>query len=484
VRSDGGLRLIAVADGLSDVLDDLVFQATRADVNQRLASADRFIELLDDAEQAQAVPELVAATPVDPLEAVPGQALDGEWMVSRVLGTGATARALLVVRDIEAEDGTTWTDERVFKVALDEHKAERLHAEAAALREVGGGNVVQLRGEGLRDLAGRTVLELEYAGQESLGATLRAEGKLSAHLLERFGDDLFKALDQLAAKGVRHRDLKPDNLGIYRRKDRTLQLMLFDFSLADASDQDTRSGTRAYLDPFLGSVRRDRFDDHAERYAAAVTLHEMASGERPLWGDGQIDPITNEEAELTVSGELFEPALTDGLTSFFRRALHRETEHRFDTLRQMQDAWREVFRAADSAGLAPVPENTEAVRDENAGSATVDTPLGAAGLSWRAVSVAAGLGATTVGELLVVQPYAITKARGAGRLVRKELNRRRKQWRRCAWSGSLPWTATSCRGRCATRTARRAGVSCLSTRWLPGCGRRPHAGARMARPSG
>ncbi len=118
------------------------------------------------------------------------------------------------------------------------------------------------------------------------GGLLRAEGRLSYHDLERFGRDLFTALDQLAGKGVRHRDLKPDNFGVYRRADRSTQLMLFDFSLAEASERDVTAGTRGYLDPFLGTNRRPAYDDHAERYAAAVTLHEMASGQRPVWGDG------------------------------------------------------------------------------------------------------------------------------------------------------------------------------------------------------
>ncbi|MCC9307586.1 BREX system serine/threonine kinase PglW [Kitasatospora sp. RB6PN24] len=435
LRTDSGLRMIAVADGLSDNLDDLVFQATRSDVRDRLGSVDRFVDLLDEAERAAAVPEPARAAEVDPLEALPGQALAGEWLVERVLGTGATARALLVCREIEDEDGETLTDERVFKVALDEEKAERLRAEEAALKAVGGGAIVQLRGAGLRELSGRTVLELEYAGKESLGARIRGEGRLTYHELERFGDDLFKALDQLAAKGVRHRDLKPDNFAVYKRRDRTQQLMLFDFSLTDASDRDIKAGTRGYLDPFLGSVRRPRFDDHAERYAAAVTLHEMASGERPVWDDGRVDPLTNEDVELRVATELFEPALREGLTAFFQRSLHRDIEHRFDTLRQMHDAWRDIFRAADStrptttpATVGTIAEDTEEARDTAARAADAGTLLEAAGLSPRAVSVANGLGATTVGELLEVQPYTITAARGAGALVRRELNRRRKQW--------------------------------------------------------
>lgn len=435
LRTESGLHLHAVADGISEDLDDLVFRATRSDADDRLSSAEAFLDLLDRAERAAVLPDSPAAAAVDPLEAVPGQALDAEWSVRRVLGTGATARALLVERAAEDEDGTVRIDEHVFKVALDEEKADRLRAEERALKLAGGGAVVQLRGEGLREVGGRTVLELEYAGEQSLGARLRGQGQLTYHELERFGEDLFHALDQLAAHGLRHRDIKPDNFGIQRRKDRTWQLKLFDFSLTDASDRDIKAGTRGYLDPFLGSVRRTHFDDHAERYAAAVTLHEMASGERPLWGSGQTDPLTNESAELHVATELFEPALREGLTAFFRRALHRDTERRFDTLRQMRDAWQEVFRAADATRPTTTPstvgteaEDAEEARERAAAAADAATLLEAAGLTPRAVSVANGLGATTVGGLLDIQPYTISKARGAGALVRKELNRRRKQW--------------------------------------------------------
>jgi serine/threonine protein kinase len=104
---------------------------------------------------------------------------------------------------------------------------------------------------------------------------------------------------------VRHRDLKPDNFGVFQRADRSKQLMLFDFSLANISERDIKAGTRGYLDPLLGTVRRPVFDDHAERYAAAVTLHEMASAVRPVWGDGMTDPRTTNDETPVIAAELF-----------------------------------------------------------------------------------------------------------------------------------------------------------------------------------
>lgn len=169
LAGEGGLHPYAVADGVSTVLDDLVFQATAADVRHRPVSADEFLRLLDEAEADAATIEPADATGADPLTVQPGQPLDGTWTVTRVLGTGATARALLVRPTGEATDGHA-DSPRVFKVALDHEKDARLYAEAAALKEVGGGQIVKLLADP-REIGGRTVLEIEYAGVSARPST-------------------------------------------------------------------------------------------------------------------------------------------------------------------------------------------------------------------------------------------------------------------------------------------------------------------------
>lgn len=445
LRENQGLRPSAVADGVSDELDELVFEATRPDPMDRLTAADEFLKRLDDAEK-KSVP-VVVAPDVDPLEVSAGQTVGGEWDVVRVLGTGATARALLVARIDEDADGEPRPEYRVFKVALDEDKAAQLRAEAEALTKVGGGVVVKLLSPA-RQFAGRTVLELEFAGGfdlegKTLGETIRAEGKLTYHNLERYGGDLFNALDILAGHGVWHRDLKPDNFGVFKRADRSTQLMLFDFSLAGVSERDVKAGTRGYLDPLLDTARRPVYDDYAERYAAAVTLHEMASGQRPEWGDGMTDPRTTADETPNLAADLFEPDLREPLAAFFRRAFHREVDRRFDTLKEMHDAWRDVFRKADHTPPLTTPGTTE-VDDASlleqleaaAKNATLQTSLDAAGLSSRALSVANSFEAFTVDDLLRVPQYQISKARGAGALVRRELNRRHTQWSKVLLAGA------------------------------------------------
>ena len=98
---------------------------------------------------------------------------------------------------------------------------------------------------------------------------------------------------------------------------------MFDFSLANTPADDIRAGTPQYRDPFLSLRKLPRWDAYAERFAAAMTLHEMATGQLPTWGDGQSDPALIDD-EVSVDAELFDPAIREALTGFFRTALARD----------------------------------------------------------------------------------------------------------------------------------------------------------------
>ena len=146
----------------------------------------------------------------------------------------------------------------------------------------------------VREIGGRTVLVLDKSGDETLAERLRKEGRLGLELLQRFGEDLLQAVASLERHGVAHRDIKPDNIGVRSGKQR-LQLILFDFSLSRAPAEQIQVGTHPYLDPFLSRRRPPRWDLAAERYAAGVTLYEMAAGVLPRWGDGKSDPALTDD---------------------------------------------------------------------------------------------------------------------------------------------------------------------------------------------
>jgi serine/threonine protein kinase len=481
---ENGLRPSSVSDSVSQFADELIQAATAPLPAQRLTTVAEFLEMLEVVEEELTAPQPSSVhpqpepEPVDPLEARPGDRV-AEWTIKRRLGTGSTCRAFL------AHNERTGRAE-VLKVALSDEKAARLAQEARVLGALADSRVIRLARPEPVEIGGRTVIVLEHAGDLTLARKLRDDGRLTVDELETYSDYLFGALDYLEGEGVYHRDIKPDNIAIRIRPNRTRQLVLFDFSLAGVSVREISAGTPRYLDPFLGTAERQVYDRHAEWYALAVTLHEMASGELPVWGDGATEPQFT-EGPPRLATEAFDPAIRNGLEEFFTTALHRDVRQRFASLKEMRDAWQQVFRRSDAA--APVgtehpdldvdevdAETAAAARDEAAARATRATPLEAAGLTPRAVSAAHRVDATTVGELLAVASK-LAHLPGLGARTRRELQRRVKEWR--ARLGERETVAVSVADRRAAQgdatptapdrdaEAARAGLDLIETRLMP-----------------
>ncbi|MDQ2695475.1 MAG: protein kinase, partial [Pseudomonadota bacterium] len=300
-----GLRISDVLDGVADSIQELVELSTDPKVEDRPDSAGEFLQLLDAVEEELTAPQREET--VHPLDARSGDRLEGGFVVRHRLGKGATSIALLVERDGR---------EGVLKIALDPAQNPRLIREGEVLKALHHQNIVEVYSQ--HEIHGHAALFMAKAGAESKSGTytlaqrLREEGRLSLDMLQRFGDELLGVLDWLESKGVSHRDIKPDNIGVAGLgAGRALTLVVFDFSLADTPLDNIRAGTPPYLDPFLRLRRPPRWDSYAERFAAAMTLYEMATGQLPAWGDGQSDPALL-DCEASLDQELFDPAVRDG----------------------------------------------------------------------------------------------------------------------------------------------------------------------------
>ncbi|MYU55018.1 MULTISPECIES: BREX system serine/threonine kinase PglW [Streptomyces] len=476
-RAESGERLApsAVEDGIPPFLDDLIDAATAQQPDRRLDAVGDFLEMLAEVEEdlrPAAVPDdeqlrqEEPADDLDPLEVPAGTLLQRRWRVRRRLGTGSTARALLVLDEQQGKNDAF----AVLKVALDDDKSEALQREAETLGRLRDSSIIRLLVPGTFTVGGRTVLATEYVGNfkaeaddkrddrtardETMARVLGRQGRLTMDDLERYSDNLFNALYYLEGESVWHRDIKPDNIAIRIRPNGTRQALLLDFSLAAVSVRETGAGTSGYLDPFVGTVMRNLYDDAAERYALAVTLHQMASNELPQWGDGSVTPRMTDPKDWpypTIASEGFEDELRDGLTEFFRKALNRDAKQRHKDLRYMRTSWQRVFqdaqRLAASAGheslrrqgqsSAPDGEaDTADLRDQLAEVATRETPLVRAGLTPSADSILRDMKLTTVGEFLDRASRTFINRPGLGARTRTEIQRRQKEWR--ARLGSRP----------------------------------------------
>lgn len=410
LREQDGLDVSVVVPELSSNIRLAILNATRPRPTERTRNVQLF---LDELEQ----PENEEVPVADPLEASPGVTMsNGRFLVKRRLGKGSTAVGL-EVEDRLAKRATT----RVLKVALNEKAALRLHDEAEVMGELPRSPRLVKLLEGPIDVDGRAALLLEPAGPETLAEVLRARQRLSLDLIERYGNDLLHALEELDAAGIVHRDIKPSNLGVRPDSRRAKHLVLFDFSASRAHPEHLDVGTAPYLDPFLGS-KRPQYDSAAERYSAAVVLYEMATGKTPQYGDDPYAAPTAVKDDITLAQDDFDPTVQEPLMEFFERALARDAAERFDTVQEMRLNWQRIF----SADKTTAPEDA----DELAENAKIETPLEHSGLSGRALSALEPFHLKTVGDLVAVDPVLITRMAGVAQPTRLEVQSRAKVWRK------------------------------------------------------
>ena len=257
---------------------------------------------------------------------------------------------------------------------------------------------------------------------ETLGHRLRKEGRLHIDLLQRFGEDLLGVVNHLKEQGIPHRDIKPDNIAVGMvGGGKKLHLVLFDFSLSRTPADSIRAGTTGYLDPLLPLRKPPRWDLHAERYAAAVTLYELATGTLPKWGDGTTDPShLSPDTEITIDAELFAPAaLREPFTEFFTQALRRNIAERFDNAEEMLRAWRDVFAGIEPPGASS--DHDGSGLDDAWDQATLDTPIVDLRLGTRAANALDRANVATVADLLRASPAGLWRLRGVGKKTCREL---------------------------------------------------------------
>ena len=413
----GGLNISEAMDGAVDSLVEIVRTTANGTPSDR-ASVEDFLAALDMIEDELTSPEESAL--VNPLESKKGDELIGGYRVEARLGSGSVSVVFLV--DLQGK-------KQVLKVARSPDYNPRIKAEYETLR------VIQEKVRSRIVVAPYELLEfgdllaftMEPAGEMTMARFLREEGRLDLTYLQRFGDDLIRTIRDLDdAGGITHRDIKPENMGLRSLGKKQYQLCLFDFSLSNASPDEIRVGTLAYMDPFIAERKVKRWDISSECFSAAMALHEMTTGVLPTWGgDGKSDPASV-NGEVNILPERFDPDLRDRFTGFYRKALSRDFRARFDNPGEMLKTWNVIFENFDERKKT---KTTHPETDETGGMDVLELPqhvtpatqLVILGLSTRLLNTLDRLSLITIADLLGYPLRKILHLRGVGNKTRREL---------------------------------------------------------------
>jgi eukaryotic-like serine/threonine-protein kinase len=212
-------------------------------------------------------------------------------------------------------------------VAIKRIKAQhtaRFEQEAHAIAALNHKNICQIY-----DI-GPDYLVMEYVE----GKPLR--GPLPAEEAARLAEQIAEALEAAHAKGILHRDLKPDNILVT-----SAGVKLLDFGLAKlmaTAEADvtntldgTVMGTPAYMSPEQAQAKP--LDARSDVFSFGAVLYELLSGDRAFTGSSMIDVLS-----AVVRDEPAPLNAPEAVAAIVRRCMAKRAADRFASMTEVKTA--------------------------------------------------------------------------------------------------------------------------------------------------
>ncbi|MES2305121.1 MAG: serine/threonine-protein kinase [Gemmatimonadota bacterium] len=178
---------------------------------------------------------------------------------------------------------------------------------------------------------------MAYVEGETLGERLHAHGALPMAEALRVTQEVSWAIAHAHARGVIHRDIKPDNILLEEGGDRAV---VTDFGIAAVGEGDTPAGTAVgtmhYMSPeqALGGSP----DVRADVYALGVTAFTALAGRRPFEGAEGRALLAQQAGSDAPSIRTLVPALAVASAAVIDRAIARDPTSRWATVEEFASA--------------------------------------------------------------------------------------------------------------------------------------------------
>jgi serine/threonine-protein kinase len=264
--------------------------------------------------------------------------VDGVYTVDREIGRGGAAIVYLA-HDIQ---GTAVALKVLRPELAASVTAERFLREIKLVRALDHPRIARLIDAGEKDWL--VYFVMPYVEGPTLKVVLDDHRRLPPEDVIRIADELLEALAHAHARGIVHRDVKPDNIMLT-----AAGATLVDFGIAravavSANDRVTRSGftvgTSTYMSPEQIEALPD-IDARADLYGLGCVLYECIAGRPPF--------LSLRESKVLEMHRLADPpSLLDarpetppGLHRAIMRALEKDRAKRWPDAEAMRAAIRE-----------------------------------------------------------------------------------------------------------------------------------------------
>ncbi len=251
----------------------------------------------------------------------------------RILGTLGEGGMGEVFKGLHVELGRDVAIKRLkHDAALDESIVRRFFNEARAVNAIRHENIVEVT-DLFTDDQGRAHMVMEYLEGCTLSDLVKSAAPLPPSRVAHIGAQIAEALAAAHAAGVIHRDVKPANVFLIKRKSTDDYVKLLDFGIAhlqpecgglEATESGQIVGTPVYMPP--EQAKGDPVSAAADIYSLGVMLYEMLSGDFPFPRSSAIQMMMAHISEPPRPLDV--PGLEPGFQALVERCLSKEAADR------------------------------------------------------------------------------------------------------------------------------------------------------------
>jgi serine/threonine-protein kinase len=245
----------------------------------------------------------------------------------------------------------------------------RLLQEARLASSIGHENIVDVTDFGTTD-DGRSFVVMEFLDGESLAELTMREAPLPIERSLRIARQAASALGAAHAKGIFHRDVKPENIYLVRRGDADF-VKVVDFGISKAvkpgggeegaegyrlTHTGLLLGTPLYMSPEQARGEED-LDHRVDIWALGVMLYECLTGEVPFRANNYLQIISQVLTHTPLPPSQLRPELgiPDAVEAVVMRAMEKDRSRRYQTMAELERDLERLLAGDQNVGLpAPV----------------------------------------------------------------------------------------------------------------------------------
>jgi serine/threonine-protein kinase len=274
----------------------------------------------------------------NPLGLAQGTLVGGRYLTGRLLGRGAMG---IVFEGTHHELG----EHVAIKFLLPDHleNAEivgRFSREAKAAVKLKGEHVARVLDVGKHE--GRIpFIVMEYLDGEDLGHRVDTTGPLLVEEACAYAIEACAGLAEAHARGIVHRDVKPENLFLTRLADGRQRIKILDFGVSkvaltgSALDEhnlaatSTMLGSPLYMSP--EQIRSRDVDHRSDIWSLGVALYELLAGKTPFHAGTITELVGRVLEETPPSLRDIRPDVPEALERVIFRCLVRDPAQRWES---------------------------------------------------------------------------------------------------------------------------------------------------------